>query len=88
MEMSCDECVLKEMGGEVRKDYSKALLLLTTEPHTVGGSPLAFGEGGVKERVKNILNFRRPSRMVITVAVIFILALSAMFAVDKASFCL
>ena len=47
MEMSCDEHVLKEMGSETKKDYSLSLLSLATERRFAGGSPLAFGEGGI-----------------------------------------
>ena len=64
MEMSCDEHVLKEMGGETKKDYSLLLLSLATDRRIIGGSPLSFGEGGVKNRIKNILNFKRPSRLI------------------------
>ncbi|WP_281532309.1 M56 family metallopeptidase [Anaerocolumna aminovalerica] len=60
MEMSCDERVLKELGGGTKKDYSMLLLSMATDRGTISGSPLAFGEGGVKERIKNILNFKKP----------------------------
>jgi|GEM_PF-847164 len=85
MEMSCDERVLKEMGGETKKDYSLSLLSLATERRIIGGSPLAFGEGGVKERIKNVLNFRKPSRVIIVAAVALVAVLSIGFAVNKAS---
>ena len=52
MEMSCDERVLKEMGCEIKKNYSLSLLSLATERYFVSGSPLAFGEGSIKERIK------------------------------------
>lgn len=83
MEMSCDERVLKEMGDEMKKDYSLSLLSLATERRIIGGSPLAFGEGGIKERIKNILNFRKPSRMIIVAAVALAAVLSVGFAVNR-----
>ena len=85
MEMSCDERVLKEMGGETKKDYSMSLLSLATERRIIGGSPLAFGEGGVKERIKNVLNFRKQSRVIIIAAVMLAAVLSLGFAVNRAS---
>ncbi len=85
MEMSCDERVLKEMGGEIKKDYSLSLLSLATERRIIGGSPLAFGEGGVKGRIKNVLNFKKPSRMIIVVSVALVAVLSAGFAVNRAT---
>jgi beta-lactamase regulating signal transducer with metallopeptidase domain len=45
MEMSCDEAVIKELGGDVKKEYSSSLLALATGRRIIGGSPLAFGEG-------------------------------------------
>lgn len=83
MEMSCDERVLKETGGETKKDYSLSLLSLATDKRIIGGSPLAFGEGGVKERIKNILNFKKPSRVIIIAAVALAAVLSVGFAVDR-----
>ncbi|MCL2153974.1 MAG: M56 family metallopeptidase, partial [Oscillospiraceae bacterium] len=84
MEMSCDERVLREMGGETKKAYSLSLLSLATERRFVGGSPLAFGEGGIKERVKNILKFKKTSRIILIAAVVLAVALSAGFAVNRA----
>lgn len=83
MEMSCDEQVLKEMGGEAKRGYSLSLLSLATERRFIGGSPLTFSEGGMKERVKNVLNYRKHSKLVITAAVILAAALSAGFAVNR-----
>lgn len=85
MEMSCDERVLKEMGGEMKKDYSLSLLSLATERRIIGGSPLAFGEGGVKGRIKNVLNFKKPSRVIIIVSVALVTVLSMGFAVNRAT---
>ena len=83
MEMSCDERVLKEMGGEMKKDYSLSLLSLATERRIIGGSPLAFGEGGVKERIKNVLNFKKPSRVIMIVSVALVAVLIVGFAVNR-----
>jgi hypothetical protein len=83
MEMSCDERVLKEMGGETRKDYSLSLLSLATERSIAGGSPLAFGENGVKNRIKNVLNFRKPSRIIIVASIALVAVLSVGFAVNS-----
>ena len=83
MEMSCDERVLKNMGGDTKIDYSRSLLSLATERRIIGGSPLAFGEGGVKQRIKNALNFKKPSRVIVLCAVALVAVLSAGFAVNR-----
>jgi len=85
MEMSCDERVLKEMGGEIKKDYSLSLLSLATERYIIGGSPLAFGEGGIKERIKNVLNFKKASRVITVAAVALVAVLSVGFLVNRAT---
>ena len=84
MEMSCDERALKEIGGETKRDYLLALLSLATEKRSFGGIPLAFGEGGIKERVKNVLNFRKHSWIVIIAAVALATAVSIGFIVNRA----
>ena len=61
MELSCDESVLKQMGGDIKKDYSSSLLSLAAGKRIVGGCPLAFGENNIKRRIKNILNYRKPA---------------------------
>ena len=71
MEMSCDEYVLKKMGhgnGNIKEIYSTALLRFATGKRLIGLSPLAFGEGSAKERIMNVLNFRKPSRWVVAIA--------------------
>lgn len=58
MEMSCDEAVLKKMGGDIRADYSASLLSLATGRRIIAGAPLAFGEGDTRGRIKNALKWR------------------------------
>lgn len=83
MEMSCDERVLKEMGGDIKKAYSTSLLSMATGRHLINGSPLAFGEGNIKERIKNVLNFKKPAAWVIAVSVLLVAALSVGFATNR-----
>lgn len=62
MEMSCDEAVVRELGEDIRADYSASLLSLATGRRIVAGMPLAFGEGDTGSRIRNLLNWKRPSR--------------------------
>lgn len=75
MEMSCDESVIKQLGSEVKKDYSSSLLSLATGRRIVGGSPLAFGEGDTKSRIKNVLNYKRPAFWVVMVSVLAVVVI-------------
>ena len=60
MEISCDEAVMKRLGEAVRADYSASLLRLATGRKIIAGAPLAFGEGDTRDRVKNVLQWKRP----------------------------
>ncbi len=60
MELSCDEKAVRSMTLEDRKGYSTALLKLSTEKRIKCPTPLAFGEGDVKGRIKSILSYRKP----------------------------
>lgn len=73
MELSCDEKVIKEMGPNIKKDYSNSLLTLSTGRRIIGGSPLAFGENNTKGRIKNILNYKKPGFWVTVLAIIVII---------------
>ncbi|MFJ5717429.1 M56 family metallopeptidase [Neobacillus sp. NPDC093127] len=73
MELSCDEQVLKEMNEDIKKPYANSLLSLATRKHIFNGSPLAFGEGNVKERIKNVLNYRKSPFWVIAVSMITVM---------------
>ncbi len=85
MEMCCDEHVLKEMGSNIKQAYSTSLLSLAAGQRLINGSPLTFGEGNVKGRIKNILNFKKPSAWVMVVSVILIAALAIGFISNRPS---
>ncbi|WP_340008858.1 M56 family metallopeptidase [Paenibacillus sp. FSL K6-0276] len=75
MEKSCDERVIRQMGSGIKKEYSTSLLSLSTGKRFMGGSPLAFGESNTKGRIKNVLNYKKPTFWVVLVAIIVVLAL-------------
>jgi len=83
MEMSCDERVLKELGISTKKGYSLSLLSMAGNRRLINGSPLAFSEGGLKTRIKNVLNFKKPSRIIALTAVILAVILSVGFALNR-----
>lgn len=70
MEMSGDEAVIRRLGDEVKKDYSASLLTLATGRRIVSGTPLAFGEGDTKGRIKNVLNYRKPRVWAVLIALL------------------
>ncbi len=61
MELACDEKVAKDMTFHEKKEYSEVLLSCARQRRLMMVCPLAFGEVGVKERVKSILHYRKPT---------------------------
>lgn len=72
MELSCDERVLREMGVNIKKPYASTLLFLASGRYILNGSPLAFGEGNVKGRIKNVLNYKKQRSWVIISAIVIV----------------
>ncbi len=79
IEAACDEKVIRDMSDEDRAGYSQALLDCGTNKKSVKVCPVAFGETGVKERVKNVLNYRKPAFWIIIIAVIASIAVAVCF---------
>ena len=77
MEMSCDEAVMKQMDRDIRADYSSSLLQFSTGKRVIGGTPLAFGEGDTKERIENIMRYKKPTMIIVVLAVILCVGLTA-----------
>lgn len=75
MEMTCDERVIKQLGNEIKKDYTTSLLSLATGRRIVNGTPLAFGEGDTKGRIKNVLNYKKPRFWVVTISAVVVMTL-------------
>ena len=82
MEMSCDEAVVKELGEDIRADYSASLLSLATGHRIVAGMPLAFGEGDTGGRIRNLLKWKRPRPWVIAVCAVVCVGLIALCAAN------
>ncbi len=69
IELACDEKVIKKLGNEQRADYTQALVACSVNRRMIAACPLAFGEVGVKERVKSVMNYKKPAFWVIIIAV-------------------
>ena len=82
IELACDEKVIRQMDLDEKKQYSIALLECSTQRRLVTICPLAFGEVGVKERVKNVLNYKKPAFWVIVVAVVACAVVTVCFATN------
>ena len=70
MERACDEMVLKNATPAQRAAYSRALVACAAQPKMAAVCPLAFGEVAVKERVKNVLNYKKPALWAVILLVV------------------
>ena len=69
IEAACDEKVICEMDKEDRQAYSAALLHCSVRHRAGAACPLAFGETGVKGRIKSVMNYKKPAFWIVLLAV-------------------
>lgn len=79
IELACDEKVIQKLDPQQRADYSQALLACSINRRMIAACPLAFGEVGVKERVKAVLNYRKPGFWILLAAVVACIAIAVGF---------
>jgi len=85
IELICDECVIQELGVEHKKAYSQALLNSAVNRRVIAACPVAFGEVSVKERVKNVLNYKKPAFWVLVAAALVCIIVPVCFMTQKKS---
>lgn len=85
IELACDEKVIKELNTEQKADYSQALLTCSVNRRMIAACPLAFGEVGVKDRVKSVLNYKKPAFWMIAAAMIASAAVAVCFLTNPKS---
>ena len=83
MEFACDERVLREQNG-IRKAYASVLLSCSVPHHHAAVCPVAFGELGVKQRIKTVLKYKKPALWLTAAAVVLIVVLALGFLTDPA----
>lgn len=84
IELACDEKAAKDMTFQERKEYSKVLLSCARPRSLIMVCPLAFGEVGVKERVKSVLHYKKPAVLAIVAAAAVLAILAVCFLTDPA----
>ena len=84
IEAACDEKVIHTMHDQQRKAYSTALLNCSIHRRRIAACPLAFGEVGVKGRIKGVMNYKKPAFWIIVVAIIACVIVTVCFLTDPA----
>lgn len=82
IEAACDEKVVRELGEGCKAAYSRALLACSAPKKLITACPLAFGETGVKSRIKSVLNYKKPAFWLVLAAVIASVAVAVCFLTD------
>ena len=70
MELACDQDTVRGMDNAQRRAYSAALLNCAARRSGIAACPVAFGEISVKERIKMVLNYRKPGFWVTVIALV------------------
>ena len=79
IELACDERVIRDMNETAIKTYSTVLLACSVPRKAVVACPLAFGEVGVKERVRNALHYKKPAFWVVAASVTVCIVVAVCF---------
>ena len=82
IELACDERVIRTMDESAVKTYSTVLLACSMPRKAVITCPLAFGEVGVKERVRNALRYKKPAFWVVAASVAVCVVVAVCFLTD------
>lgn len=80
IEYACDEKVIKGETESARADYCKALLACSMPRKMLAACPVAFGENGVKGRVKNMMNYKKPTFWISSISIIIVVIVAVCFA--------
>lgn len=79
IESACDEKVIKDLTAEQRRVYSTALLNASISRKSIAACPIAFGETGVKERIKGVMSYKKPALWVVIAAVLICVVTAVCF---------
>lgn len=70
IESACDERVIRNKTADYMAAYSQALLNCSVQRRRIAACPVAFGETGVKMRIKNVLNYKKPAFWIVIASLV------------------
>ena len=82
IELACDEKVIRKLDSDEKANYTQALVACSVGRLRIAACPLAFGEVGIKERVKSVLNYKKPAFWIIVVAIVASIVTAVCFLTD------
>ena len=84
IELACDEQVIRDLDKASVRAYSEALLSCSVRQTRVTACPLAFGEVGVKERIRAMLHYKKPGFWILVTAAVVSVILAVCFLTNPA----
>ena len=88
IESACDEKVVRDMDNTQKDGYSRALLACSLQGafhrRWISACPVAFGETGVRSRIKSVLHYKKPAFWVLLIAILACIAVGVFFLTDPA----
>lgn len=84
IETACDEKVIRNMDKDCARAYSAALLRCCVSRRRISACPLAFGEVGVKERIRRVMNYRKPGLLLVLLVLVVSAAVCVMLLTNPA----
>lgn len=85
IELACDEKVIRQLGEDGRLPYSSALINCSAPKKEIAACPLAFGEVGVKFRIKSVLSYKKPVFWLILAGIIACIAVAVLLLTNPIS---
>ncbi|MBQ8915221.1 MAG: M56 family metallopeptidase, partial [Clostridia bacterium] len=82
IEAACDEKVIKRLGEDAKAPYATALIDSASARRLISACPLAFGETGVRGRVRSVLSYKKPAFWIILVSLLLCTAVAVLFLTD------
>lgn len=79
IELSCDEAVIKDMDKDAKKGYMDALVSCSVQKRAIMVCPIAFGEVGIKNRIKSVISYKKPALWIIVTTVITCIIIAVCF---------
>lgn len=79
IELACDERVICRMNNAEKKKYTESLLLCSSPRHLISACPVAFGEIGIKERIKSVITYKKPAAWLVGATVMLCIVVAVCF---------
>ncbi len=86
IELACDERVIRDLDLAEKKDYSQALLACSVHRRQIAACPVAFGEVGVKARIRSVLHYKKPAFWIVAICLVLCIVAAVCFLTDPIGF--